>query len=90
MRNTSSNLLTPQAFKDLAKYGVHGPVVLSDLEWVLIDGPCRGEQTATAMEKNLSSLEKKIDALLASVEANEKEAEMAKKGKSEDGGSKHT
>ena len=48
----------------------------------------RGEQTASAMERNLLSLEKKIDDLLASVEANEKEAEIAKNGKSDGKGSK--
>jgi exonuclease VII small subunit len=31
----------------------------------------RGEQTATALENHLSSLEKKIDDLLASAEANQ-------------------
>ncbi|TID27271.1 hypothetical protein E2P81_ATG00034 [Venturia nashicola] len=42
----------------------------------------RGEQTATALENHLSSLEKKIDELLASAEANQstvdEEAESSK------------
>ena len=46
-----------------------------------------GEQQASAMEKNLTALEKKIDDLLAAAESQESEIKAQKAGKA-DGGAK--
>ena len=49
------------------------------LTWVTVTNP-RGERTASAMENQLTSLERKIDDLLASVDPKDTNEQTLKKG----------